>query len=169
LRATLLAALAALGGAVPGAAQERFDRTPIAPGFWAFPHQAGDDLASSCRTGFTLRLGDGRALSFLIEAQRSGRGAGEGARLVVDSVERCEFDAARQAELCTGRLREGRTSAEYSSETRFQRDGERRLMALTTVRERRPGRRRVTEVVSYPAPCPDEAVQDVLTRGLPSP
>jgi hypothetical protein len=165
----IVVAAALLGGAGVAGAQERFERSPLGPGFWAFPHQAAADVAGSCRTGFTLRLGDGRALSFLVEPQRAPRRAPASVRVVVDSVERCEFDPAGQIERCTGRLREGAISSEYTSETRFERDAERRLVALTTVRERRQGRRRVTEVVSYPAPCPDEAVQEVLTRGLPSP
>ena len=124
---------------------------PLPPGFWSFPHEphkSAADIDASCRTGFSANLGGGAWLSFLLED----------GRWINDAREACTFDEGTNAHSCATTLWDGEKFAYHPTRIVYSTDAEGRLKAEASIDG--------GTVVSYPTPCPAEAVADSLAEAL---
>jgi hypothetical protein len=129
----------------------------LGPGYWAYPSKPleGEALAKSCRTGFSIVFANGSYLAVLA----TGRAVHH------DETGRCTLDAD-SVQRCTGTRIENGRALSVQLESRQQTvDGRVKLTTKTTETPRK-GRPSSHVTESFPARCPDEAVHDVLQRGL---
>jgi hypothetical protein len=127
------------------------DSSPLTPGFWAFPHSkeiVGDALADSCFNGFSIYFEDGSWMSFIAETK------GDRPTLINDGEGTCEFDAAKNADVCTDHVWSNGTWTEGESETKYTTEADGRLRADYV-----GGGNAVT---TYPLPCPTIGIQEAL-------
>lgn len=156
---TRTAATLALPAAVAVCAPAFAEEAPFpAPGFWAYPAEPGLSdaaLAESCRTGFSLVFADGHVLSVLTGAWFAQQG--ESRPAMIDSEAVCTQDAAAGRVFCEGTLHDGQGGmSAFTTDTLYDRDPSGALRATTLVAESS------AQVVTYPQPCPDDAVRAVL-------
>jgi len=127
------------------------DKSPLTPGFWAFPSSkvvVGDALADSCSTGFSIYFENGASMSFLLEM------SGDKPTLINDGESTCTFDAARNTSVCTHRDWWDGAWSETSSEMTFTVEADGRLRADYV-----GGGNSLT---TYPLPCPEIGVREAL-------
>ncbi|MBX3530559.1 MAG: hypothetical protein KF849_08120 [Rhizobiaceae bacterium] len=142
----IAAGLLAIVAALPARAEE-----PLGLGYWAFPHEAGKtpaEIDASCRTGFSINLGGGHWMSFLLE----------NGRWINDGIDACTYDAAASTHTCSLRYWQNGAWGDYEATTVYSTDASGVIKAEATLAGQTN--------VSYPTPCPIEAIRDVLAEGL---
>jgi hypothetical protein len=149
--ARLVAAMLALlpAGIV---AKPAWSEEPLVPGYWSFPQQTGktaEEIDASCRTGFSINFGGGHWRSFLLLP---------GDRWINDGKDFCTYDEATRTDTCTTMLWQNEAFAEVPTTTVYSTEPDGAIKASTTIVGQ--------TVVSYPVPCPGEAIRDVLSEAL---
>jgi hypothetical protein len=125
---------------------------PLSPGFWSYPTEPGkpaDEIAASCRTGFTLMIDGTHRMSFLLED----------GRFYNDFIESCTFDAPSGKEVCTGKGWDGKAFVETVLEGVYSRDEAGVLKMVSTVEG-------AEDHVTFPTQCPPGSVIDALGSAL---